>query len=303
MAIDPADPTHVFGAAQDNGVVRTTTGGTSDWGAIYGGDGLGVLVDPTSSATVYAESQNGDLEKSTDGAMNFSPSAPSPDRVNWGAPFALDPNAHDTLWFGGESMYRSTDGGATWKKVSQDLSDGPIPDRPSAGTITTIATSGADSNTAYAGTDDGNVWLTRDAGATWTKITTGLPKRYVTRLAAEAGDATHAYVTFSGFGLEPGQSHVYRTEDAGATWVSIGGSLPPLPVDTILLDTRKGAEGTIYVGADAGVFVTHDLGASWNALGSGLPLAPVLDLAFDPKSGTLFAATHGRSMYSLHVGL
>jgi photosystem II stability/assembly factor-like uncharacterized protein len=155
----------------------------------------------------------------------------------------------------------------------------------------------------YAGTDDGNVWVTRDTGATWTKITGGLPKRYVTRLLAEPGDASHAYVTLSGYGLAPNESHVYRTENAGATWTSIGGSLPPLPINAIVLDPRAGAEGTVYVGADAGVYVSHDRGASWRPLGRGLPLAPISDLALDAKDGTLFAATHGRSMYSIPVAI
>src|SRR4029079_19541801 len=70
-AVDYLNPARLYGGAQYNGTPRTFTGALSDWADIYGGDGFYCLVDPTSSSIVYAESQYGNLGKSTDGGSSF----------------------------------------------------------------------------------------------------------------------------------------------------------------------------------------------------------------------------------------
>ena len=82
--VDEQNPLLLYGGAQDNGVNTTPTGAVNDWYSILGGDGFGVLVDPTNSSTVYAESQYGSLNTGTNGV---NPN----DRTNWNAPFVFNP--------------------------------------------------------------------------------------------------------------------------------------------------------------------------------------------------------------------
>jgi photosystem II stability/assembly factor-like uncharacterized protein len=298
IAIDPTNSAKIYGGAQDNGTSRTTTGGASDWQAIYGGDGFQVVVDPVDTNIIYAESQNGGLGRSNDGGNNFSDIAPQPDRANWNTPIRLDPNDHNTVYFGGNRLYRSNNTGTTWNAVSPDLTNGPVATRPGFGTITTLSVSKADSHTVYVGTDDGNVWVTRTNGKDWTKISNSLPHLYVTSVQADTDDAARVWVTYSGFDDEP-LGRVFRSDDAGATWRPIGAGLPPVPVNALQRSPRS--PDILYVGTDTGVFMTNNAGETWTALGTGMPLVPVLDLVFDRIQGRILAATHGRSIYALSI--
>jgi photosystem II stability/assembly factor-like uncharacterized protein len=296
VSIDPNNPTHFYGGAQDNGVVRTLSAGTSNWEPIYGGDGMYTFVDPTNSSIVYAESQNGALGKSTDSGNSFNDIGPQFDRSNWNTPVHLDPKDHNTIYFGATNMFRSSDGGTTFTAFSPDLTNGPSATLPGFGTISTFDVAQADTSTVYAGTDDGNVWGTHDAGATWNKIMTGLPTRYVTRIIADPANASRVFVSFSGYG-KPG--HLFQSDDAGKTWKAIDAGLPQVPVNVILRDPKSAT--ALYVGTDVGVFVSQDLGATWTAISQGMPVVPVLDLALDQKTRTLLAGTHGRSMYTTKI--
>src|SRR5262249_28593336 len=147
IAIDPTDSAKIYGGAQDNGTSRTTTGGTSDWKPIYGGDGFQVIVDPVDPNTIYAQAPNGALPRAPDGAQTFVDIAPNPDRANWNTPIRLDPNNHATIYFGGNQLFRSTNAGTTWAAISPDLTNGPLPALPGFGTITTLSVAKADSKT------------------------------------------------------------------------------------------------------------------------------------------------------------
>ena len=104
-------------------------------------------------------------------------------RFNWNSPIAL---GHDgqTVYFGGNVLFKSTNHGQSWDVISPDLttndkskqksSGGPIVVDNTAAefhcTILTIAPSPIDPNVIWVGTDDGNVQVTRDGGKTWTNV-------------------------------------------------------------------------------------------------------------------------------------
>jgi hypothetical protein len=72
-------------------------------------------------------------------------------------------------------------------------------------------------------------------------------------------------------------------------------------VNCLVVDESSPA--TLYVATDVGPFYTADLGGTWHALGTGLPEDVVVtDLELLPGAApTLYAATYGRSMWSLDV--
>ncbi len=314
LGIDPADPDIRFGGLQDNGSVRTKTGGLSDWTSVHGGDGMHCEVDPTDGRRIYCEEAFGAIKRSTNGGNTFSAAVSgiaASDRRNWSAPITHDPLTARRLYTGTFRVYRSIDGAQTWSPVSGDLTDGPPPhlqpgggsDRAShlastvEGTISAIAVSRLDTSVVWAGTDDGNVWVSTDSGGVWTRVDVPGRTEWVTRIEADPFSAAGAFVTFSGYRDGSPMPRLHRTIDQGATWIDIGAGLPDVPLSCVTADSAAQSRGRLFVCTDIGVYVSDDYGGSWSELGSGLPRVVVHDLDLVDSSRELFAGTHARSMY------
>lgn len=295
--IDYQQPQRLYGGTQDNGTIRTLSGGLDDWQQIYGGDGFYVRVDPQDHSYLYAESQYGGLGRSTNGGSSFTSALngiSSADRKNWNAPLELDPHTPQTLYFGTHRVYQSTNRAQSWTAISGDLTNGPAPGNLVFGTLTTIAVAPSDGNVIYAGSDDGTVSVTLN-GSDWNTVSAGLPQRWITRVAVDPQDAHTAYMTLSGYRWDEYLPHIFRTTDAGSSWEDISGNLPEIPLNDVIVD--PGSDSTLFVAGDGGVFFTRDLGGQWHYLGSELPLVPVTDLTLHHPTRTLVAATFGRSMF------
>ncbi len=303
-AFDPSYPERLYGGTQDNGTIRTLTGGHDDWERILGGDGFYVLIDPTDNNYVYAEYQWGNLRRSVDGGENFMYAlngVDDTDRTNWNTPVVFDPNDPSVLYYGSNKLYRSDDRAANWTAISEDLTDGLHPSGSLAfGTISTIAVAPSDGQVIYVGTDDGNVQMTTDGGANWLNVSAGLPDRYVTRLAVFPDDANKVIVTLSGYRYIDYQPHVLLSEDGGTNWIDISANLPEVPVNAVLIDYDD--QERLYVGNDMGVWVSYHSGQQWELLGNNLPSTIVNDLVMNRETRTLIAATFGRSMFSYELG-
>ena len=297
--IDFSNPQRYFGGTQDNGTPRTLTGSDSDWADIFGGDGFYVLVDPKNPQRVYAEYQYGGLGYSTDGGNSFfdgtSGIIPN-DRMNWETPVAMDPTTTTTLYTGTQRLYRTTNGMQSWIAISGDLTRGA---NGRIGTITTIDVAPTDSNVIYVGTDDAKISVTTDGGKNWNDVTGSLPMRWVTRVAVDPDSPNVAYVTQSGYLEDSFSSHLNKTTDFGNSWTNIGGGLPAVPLNDIVIDPLY--RGYLYVATDLDVEYSSDNGGTWNALGSGLPPVPVHDLALHSPTRKLVAFTHGRSAYAFDL--
>ena len=301
--IDPSNPSRLLGGTQDNGTLLTS-GSPLGWFTILGGDGFQCLVDPTNPSIVFSEWQNccdhQGLLRSTSGGPSgtFPTGITFGDRFNWMTPVVMDPGNHNVLLLGSQRVYKSTNNGVGYSIVSGDLTTNPVSSLV-FGTISTLAISPASSSVYYAGTDDGRVWRSLNAGGTWTEISAGLPVRWVTRVTPDPASAAVVYVTLSGFGQDEHLPHVYRSADQGATWTSISGNLPDVPVNDLIVDPAD--PSSLFIGTDVGVFFTRNLGGLWTLLGSGMPIQTVFDLSFHPGSRTLVAATHGRSQWKLDL--
>ena len=295
VAITSADTSRISGGAQDNGSVRSWGG--DRFNDYYGGDGEQNLINPKDENNVFACYQYGACARSTDGGTTMTDfsGAVTADRQNWFTPVQFDPNDPQVLYYGGNRLNRSADGGATWTAISPDLTGGPGQDDYPYGTITTVAAAASDPNTIWVGTDDGRVWVTRDLGADWTKVLDGQP--WVTRVVVDPHNANSVYVTLSGYRSGSSQPHVLSTQDGGANWTDLSGNLPQAPVNALVL----GAGNTVYAGTDQGVFVSVAGSGKWSRLGHGLPLVPIDDIAYDAAHHRLVIATFGRGFYSLAV--
>jgi photosystem II stability/assembly factor-like uncharacterized protein len=216
-------------------------------------------------------------------------------------------------------LFESRDSGATWE-LNRGLWEHPTRTswQPGGGGLClhSIVPWPGDPDRLAVAVSAAGVWLTEDGGTTWRRGNAGLVPRYLPEESQE--EATQLCVhNLQRAPLRPErlfmQFHggVYRSDDAGETWIDIAPGLPsdfgfPMMVDPSDADSAY----VIPLGADTDrvtpdgcvrVYETRDAGASWTARGDGLPqqeaYLTVLRLAFaragrDPVQ-LYFGATSG----------
>ena len=242
-------------------------------------------------------------------------------RFNWDTPYFISPHNPQTLYLGGQRLWKTVDRGEHWVPVSEDLSTRDtmkvrmsldltggitrdISGAETHGTITTAAESPVRSGILWAGTDDGNVWVTRNDGGAWENLTgrfPGLPPRtWVSRVAPSFFDSATVYVTFDGHRTDDFHPYVYVSTDFGRTFRSIAGNLPATEyVHVVTEDPRR--RGLLFLGTELTAYASTDGGATWMHFNAGLPPAPVHALLVHPRDKVLIAGTHGRSIYLVDV--
>jgi photosystem II stability/assembly factor-like uncharacterized protein len=314
--VDANDSARIVGGLQDNGVNRSfgpDGTGPASWDEYVGGDGEAAVIDYENGDILYGCSQYGACSVSMDGGETTSgftyedeacaPLAGCP-RANWFSPVVLDPVDPSIVYTGHFSLFRSTEHGKNFKRISTtvDFSNGPPPTNSEPNplfrhyaTISTIAVTDMDTGVILVGTDDGNVWRSTDAGATFTKLASDafVDGQFVTRVAIDLADPQKMYATFSGYRSGDNAPHVVSSTDGGDTWTDISANLPNAPVNDIVV-----VGSDLAVATDVGVFVSRDAGGSWLAVGTELPMVPVTDISYHAKTDRLYAATYGRSIYS-----
>ncbi len=299
--IDYSVPERLYGGTQDNGTNRTLTGNTNDWENIYGGDGFRSLVDPVDNNYVYAESQYGNLGRSTNGGNSFTSATngiASGDRNNWNTPVALNPIDPSILYFGTNRLYKSNNRAGFWSAISPDLTNNFVQNNLTFGTITSIGVSPIDDQIIFVGTDDGNVQVTENDGNDWSLVSSALPNRWVTSVVADPNDSNTAYATFSGYRFGENIGHIYKTYDLGGNWLDISGDLPDIPINDLIVTPLN---SDLYVATDIGVFYSLNEGLNWELLGIDLPNVVITDLTYHLSENLLVAASYGRGMYTISL--
>jgi hypothetical protein len=295
------------GGTQDNGTLRGTASAGSNWSAVFGGDGGYVAVDPTNTDTLYVETTRLSLRRSVNGGTSFQSATlginESSNNFLFINPFFMDPRIPQRLWTGGRAIWRTENSAASWERANTAVL---------GGSVSAIAIAESDSNYVLAGigrrftTDVGgfihrtNIALTSDETTEWPAVQprTG----FVSWLTFDPNNANIAYATYSTFG----GTHVWKSTDAGASWVGIDGAgvtgIPDVPVHTIVVDSSNSQ--TLYVGSDIGVFVSLDGGGTWARENTGFANTVVESLAIGSVGSTLnlFAFTHGRGAWRVPLG-
>lgn len=279
------------GGTQDQGTNMSTGGLT--WKNIFGWDGGYFVLHPSDPRTIYAEHQNTDIHKSTDGGVSWASKTSGITGSNpWTGVITIDPNNGDKLYTGTQRVFRTTDGTATaWNASSQLL----------GGDVTAIAIAESDSNRVYAATSSGGVFRSDDGGVTdpWADKGAGLPGRACTDVWVDHGDRDRAAICFGGTNAGAAANSVWITTDGGDSWSDISSDLPNITASAVVLDPNDA--NTLYVGTDMGVYRTTDLGVSWHAFDNGIPNVIVTDLQLDRAANLLIAATFGRGMYKISI--
>ncbi|MGE5246209.1 MAG: exo-alpha-sialidase [Betaproteobacteria bacterium] len=199
--------------------------------------------------------------------------------------------------------------GATDLTDTLDLPNpGEYGDTRRGGAIAWIARAAQNTGTIWAATSTGRVFITDNADATaasvvWNRIDPGTndPGRAISAIYVDPTNAHHAWISYNGYDLNtpatPG--HVFDVTWSGTgpgTWVDVSHNLPDFPITAVVHDDVM---GDLYAASDFGVMKLPFGSNTWVVAGAGLPMVEVAGLTIVPNQRVLYAATHGRSAWSL----
>ena len=245
-------------------------------------------------------------------------------RCHWTPPMAIDPFDHNTVYYGCQVIFKTTDGGQSWKVISPDLSrqdpkylvpsggipvDGKLRRQDNLGQfygelVFAIAPSPMRQGMIWAGTNDGQVWLTQDGGDHWTNVTRHIPDLpplgVVTRIEPSHFDAGTAYVTVDLAMTGDTRPYIYKTTNFGRSWKLIVHGIPVSPTSNVSSVAEDPYTGNLlFAGTGNALYVSFDAGGDWTPLQTGLPHAPVSWETVQKQFHDLVVSTYGRGIYVL----
>jgi photosystem II stability/assembly factor-like uncharacterized protein len=243
FAVHPGDRSHYYVAAACGGVWKTTNGGTT-WTPVFDNEGsysIGVVIlDPKNPHVVWV----GTGENNSQRSVGY-----------------------------GDGVYRSDDGGKSWKNMGLKNSEH----------IGKIVIDPRNSNTVYVAAQgplwgpggDRGLFKTVDGGKTWKQVlaiseNTGVtdvvldPRNPDVLIAASYQRRRHVWTLIDG-GPE---SALHKSTDGGATWTKLKTGLPTEELGRIGLAMAPSDPDIIYaiiesIDKKGGIFRSTDQGATW----------------------------------------
>ncbi|MGZ3521482.1 MAG: WD40/YVTN/BNR-like repeat-containing protein, partial [Vulcanimicrobiaceae bacterium] len=287
VAVDPTNPDRLFVAAlghpygpnSERGIFRSTDGGRTFQKVLYKDDytsGNDVVIDPRDPNVVYASSMGHVFKpnaergvfKTTDGGKTWR-KVLFVDANTGGVQVVMDPRNASVLYAAmwqaqrvpwkltsggaGSGLYKTTDGGAHWTKISKHAGF-------ANGTLGKIGVSVAASNPrivyAIVQAHDGGVFRSTDAGASWKRVNSEMKLRQrAFYYMAIFADPTNPQVAYA-----PQVDGVYKTTNGGKTWKTI---TPPGDHHIIWINPHN--PKILLEGNDGGATVSTDGGKTWSS--------------------------------------
>ncbi len=329
VSTDNSFPYRILGAQQDNSTVRikhrSTSGsgiGSRDWEETAGGESGHVTAKPDDPDVVFGGSyggyltmvnhrtgENRDVNPWPDNPMGHGAEGAT-ERFQWNFPLQFSMHDANTLYTASQHLWKSTTGGASWERISDDLtrndktkmaaSGGPITkDNTSVeyyGTIFVVAESPHEKGVLWTGSDDGLLYVNRTG--TWGNVTPKNAPQWILWNSIDVSpfDRNTVYVAGTSYKSDDFRPYLYRTTDGGATWTKITNGIASDHFTRVVRSDKR-RKGLLYAGTERGMYVSFDDGANWQPLQLNLPVVPITDLAL--RDDDLIAATQGRSFWML----
>jgi photosystem II stability/assembly factor-like uncharacterized protein len=292
IAVDPHTPSTWYVAAASGGIWKTTNSGTT-WSPTFEGQGsysIGCLtLDPKNPLVIWAGTGEKNSQRSVsygDGVYKSTDGGKSWENVGLKKSehigrILIDPRDSNTvyvaaqgpLWSpgGDRGLYKTTDGGKTWKQVLAISENTGVTD---------IAFDPRNPDVIYAaayqrrrhiwtlidGGPESGIQKSTDGGATWKKIGNGLPRqgdlgRIGLAVAPTNPDTVYAIVEASGT-----SGGFFRSTDGGGNWSKQSDHVASSPqyYQTLYVDPQNADR--VY-SMDVFIFVTDDGGKSFHPLG------------------------------------
>ena len=252
--------------------------------AFTSGRVIGFAVEPNNPSHYFVASASGGVWKTVNDGNTWTPVFDREGSYSIGC-IALDPKNPLTVWVGtgennsqrsvsyGSGVYKSDDGGKTWRNVGLKNSEhiGHIAIDPKDSNIIYVAAQGP----LWGPGGDRGLYKTTDGGKTWNKVlniseNTGVsdveidPNNPETIYAAAYQRRRHMWTLIDG-GPE---SAIYKSTDAGASWNRVRAGLPTGDMGRIGLAISPVDSNVVYATIESGdrkggIFRSNDRGGSW----------------------------------------
>ena len=318
VSTDNAFPYNVYGGQQESGSVGIVSRGNDgfityrEWHPVGVEEYGYVAADPLDHNIIYGGKITRH-DKRTGQTQNIAPEAVRSGKYRFirTAPVLFSPIDPKTLFFAGNVLFKTRDGGMNWSVISPDLSrsawdipasvgvftNAQMKTMPRRGVIYTVAPSFKDSNTIWCGTDDGLIHVTRNGAKQWLDVTPPAITSWskVSLMEASHFDVNTAYAAVNRIRLDDMKPHIYKTHDGGKTWKEIVQGLPNDPINAVREDPVR--KGLLYAGSERAVYVSFDDGEHWQSLRLNMPATSIRDLVI--KDDDIVVGTHGRSFWIL----
>ena len=219
---------------------------------------------------------------------------------------AINPNDPNTVWVGsgennnrqstswGNGLYKSIDGGHTWKRMGLATSKhiARIVVDPIDHDVVYVAALGS----VFGPGGDRGVYKTTDGGLTWTRVLFVDEDTGATELVMDPSNNKVIYAatyqrrraTFSFNGGGPG-SAMWKSSDAGRTWTKLTNGVPSGPLGRIGLDVYRANPNIVYAriehAKESGTYRSDDAGLSWRKMSDTNPRPMYFSqIRIDPKT-------------------
>ena len=278
-------PNEVITGLQDNGSKLFTN---NEWWDVYGGDGMECLIDYSDVNIQYATIYYGVILRTTDHWQYWwtvEEVQPRDDGA-WVTPYIIHPNDPQTIYAGYADLYKTTNRGDSWTKISTVNTSNKIRN---------IAICESDPNVIYMA-DNTRIWKTTNGGTNWTNVFSSSSVT-ITSLYVKNDDPHTVWHTRGGYNA----NRVFKSSDGGANWENISSGLPEIPMYSIVYNKLEGQSEQLYVGSEVGVYYKKGEN-DWVAFNNGLPNVKIgeIELYYDvqnPENCRLRAATYGRGLW------
>ncbi len=316
VSTDNAFPYNVYSGQQESGSVGISSRGLDgnvtyrDWHPVGAEEYGYVAADPMNPNIIYGGKLTR-YNKLTGQTQNIAPEAVRSGKFRFvrTAPVLFNPIDKKTLYYAGNVLFKTLDGGNSWSVISPDLTRKTYDIPPSVGIYTkedmktmkqrgviyTVAPSYVDINTIWCGTDDGLIHLTHDGGMHWTDVTPPAITSWskVSLMDASHTDRNTAYAAVNRIRCDDMHPHIYRTHDGGKSWTEIVNGLPDDPINVVKEDPIR--KGMLFAGSERNVYISFDEGDHWQSLRLNMPATSIRDLTIHEDD--LVLGTHGRGFW------
>jgi photosystem II stability/assembly factor-like uncharacterized protein len=330
--LDDEFPFHIYGAQQDRGSVEAPSAMPAGvippvWQDVQGAEMSWVVPTPGRPWVTYGSgyySLQWRENRRTGLITNVSPwptykfgLAGSKLKYRYGwihHPVVIAPTDPKELLIGANVLFKTTDGGIHWTRISPDLTrndkskqarpGGPISADVTGeemfDTLSSVAFSPLTNKIIWTGSDDGLVYVTTDGGGHWSEVRPPQLPTWSTITCIEPSHTEEgtAYVSASRYDWDDFHPYVYKTTDFGRHWTQITTGLPhDQYVESVRQDPN--APDLLFAGTSATVYFSLNGGRQWQPLTRNLPAVRVDDVEIQPQQHAVVLATFGRGFWVL----